>query len=260
MTSRSQNESPRPTEAELDILRVHWERGDCTVREVHDSLYGGDGAGYTTALKLMQIMHVKGLVGTRRLAASPCLPRCSKQAAHTEAFHGRDGAAPVQRFAIATRAARTRRSSARNARRTASDPRTAQPHRHGESRRMSAVLADLIPWIDAIGRSLRHFFWQGVLESDSSALSLRPLCTSIAARYRLGMATLLLMLVAPMLTLAWLRPAAEASGRPDRFRRFDRRACDRRCGRCGDVELARRNGAGRRRCPGLSRSGSSAYA
>jgi BlaI family transcriptional regulator, penicillinase repressor len=62
MTSRSQNESPRPTEAELDILRVLWERGDCTVREVHDSLYGDDGAGYTTALKLMQIMHVKGLV------------------------------------------------------------------------------------------------------------------------------------------------------------------------------------------------------
>jgi BlaI family transcriptional regulator, penicillinase repressor len=62
MTSRSQNESPRPTEAELDILRVLWERGDCTVREVHDSLHGDDGAGYTTALKLMQIMHVKGLV------------------------------------------------------------------------------------------------------------------------------------------------------------------------------------------------------
>ena len=62
MTSRNQNESPRPTEAELDILRVLWERGDSTVREVHDSLYGDDGAGYTTALKLMQIMHVKRLV------------------------------------------------------------------------------------------------------------------------------------------------------------------------------------------------------
>ena len=62
MTSRSQGESPRPTEAELDILRVLWERGDSTVREVHDALYGDDGAGYTTALKLMQIMHAKGLV------------------------------------------------------------------------------------------------------------------------------------------------------------------------------------------------------
>jgi BlaI family penicillinase repressor len=62
MASRSQNESPRPTEAELNILRVLWERGDSTVREVHDSLHGDDGAGYTTALKLMQIMHAKGLV------------------------------------------------------------------------------------------------------------------------------------------------------------------------------------------------------
>ncbi|MBS0486882.1 MAG: BlaI/MecI/CopY family transcriptional regulator, partial [Proteobacteria bacterium] len=34
----------------------------CTVREVHDALYADDGAGYTTALKLMQVMHAKGLV------------------------------------------------------------------------------------------------------------------------------------------------------------------------------------------------------
>ena len=48
--------------AELDILHVLWERGASTVREVHEALYGDDGAGYTTALKLMQIMHAKGLV------------------------------------------------------------------------------------------------------------------------------------------------------------------------------------------------------
>jgi BlaI family transcriptional regulator, penicillinase repressor len=53
---------PRPTEAELDILRVLWQHGERTVREVHEALYGSDGAGYTTALKLMQIMHAKGLV------------------------------------------------------------------------------------------------------------------------------------------------------------------------------------------------------
>jgi predicted transcriptional regulator len=55
-------QSPRPTEAELGILQVLWDRGPSTVRDVHDVLYGGDGAGYTTALKLMQIMHTKGLV------------------------------------------------------------------------------------------------------------------------------------------------------------------------------------------------------
>jgi predicted transcriptional regulator len=51
-----------PTKAELDILHVLWERGPTTVRDVHEALYGEDGAGYTTALKLMQIMHAKGLV------------------------------------------------------------------------------------------------------------------------------------------------------------------------------------------------------
>jgi len=62
MTPRLSSDKPWPTEAELDILQVLWEKGPCTVREVHEALYGDDGAGYTTALKLMQIMHGKGLV------------------------------------------------------------------------------------------------------------------------------------------------------------------------------------------------------
>ena len=62
MTPRRSNEAVWPTKAELDILHVLWERGASTVREVHETLYGDDGAGYTTALKLMQIMHAKGLV------------------------------------------------------------------------------------------------------------------------------------------------------------------------------------------------------
>jgi predicted transcriptional regulator len=53
---------PKPTESELAILNVLWERGPSTVRDVHEALYRGEGAGYTTALKLLQIMHAKGLV------------------------------------------------------------------------------------------------------------------------------------------------------------------------------------------------------
>jgi len=53
---------PRPTDAELSILRVLWERGPSTVREVHDVLSGTQATGYTTVLKLMQIMTEKGLV------------------------------------------------------------------------------------------------------------------------------------------------------------------------------------------------------
>jgi BlaI family transcriptional regulator, penicillinase repressor len=52
----------RPTEAELEILRVLWERGPSTVRQVHEALVAGRETGYTTTLKLMQIMADKGLV------------------------------------------------------------------------------------------------------------------------------------------------------------------------------------------------------
>lgn len=53
---------PRPTDAELAILRVLWERGPSTVREVQEALHDERGTGYTTALKLLQIMTEKGLV------------------------------------------------------------------------------------------------------------------------------------------------------------------------------------------------------
>lgn len=52
---------PRPTEAELELLRVLWERGPLTVREVHEGVRG-KGTGYTTTLKILQKMTEKGLV------------------------------------------------------------------------------------------------------------------------------------------------------------------------------------------------------
>ena len=51
-----------PTGAELEILRVLWRAGPATVREVHDALGPRRRTGYTTVLKLLQIMHQKGLV------------------------------------------------------------------------------------------------------------------------------------------------------------------------------------------------------
>ncbi|HEU0012574.1 MAG TPA: BlaI/MecI/CopY family transcriptional regulator [Longimicrobium sp.] len=56
------NDLPLPTAAELEILRVLWKRGPSTVRAVHEALGESRGTGYTTVLKLMQIMHAKGLV------------------------------------------------------------------------------------------------------------------------------------------------------------------------------------------------------
>jgi BlaI family penicillinase repressor len=54
--------TPRPTDAELAILRVLWEQGACTVRQVHDALSRERPSAYTTALKMLQIMTEKGLV------------------------------------------------------------------------------------------------------------------------------------------------------------------------------------------------------
>ncbi|MGC9944764.1 MAG: BlaI/MecI/CopY family transcriptional regulator [Bryobacteraceae bacterium] len=53
---------PRPTDAELEILRVLWTQGPSTVREVHTTLQRQREMGYTTVLKFMQIMAAKGLV------------------------------------------------------------------------------------------------------------------------------------------------------------------------------------------------------
>jgi predicted transcriptional regulator len=53
---------PRPTDAELNILRVLWARGPSTVREVHTAMTSVRPVGYTTTLKLMQVMTAKGLL------------------------------------------------------------------------------------------------------------------------------------------------------------------------------------------------------
>jgi BlaI family penicillinase repressor len=52
----------KPTESELEILQVLWEKDLASVREVHEDLARLKDVGYTTTLKLMQIMHEKGLV------------------------------------------------------------------------------------------------------------------------------------------------------------------------------------------------------
>lgn len=56
------NKYVKPTESELEILNVLWDKNKATVREVHEELQKTKDCGYTTTLKLMQIMHEKGLV------------------------------------------------------------------------------------------------------------------------------------------------------------------------------------------------------
>ena len=74
---------PKPSERELEILRVLWNRGPSTVREVHKVLNEVEERGYTTVLKFMQIMAEKGLVkrDERRIAHEyePCVSEASAQ-------------------------------------------------------------------------------------------------------------------------------------------------------------------------------------
>ena len=58
-------ERPKPTQREMTILKILWKLGPATVRQVHDKLIAqktGKPVGYTTALKMMQVMHEKGLL------------------------------------------------------------------------------------------------------------------------------------------------------------------------------------------------------
>ncbi|MEZ5356933.1 MAG: BlaI/MecI/CopY family transcriptional regulator [Bryobacteraceae bacterium] len=62
MATSRERTSPKPTAAELEILGILWERGPATVRDVHSILNARRETGYTTVLKLMQIMTAKGIV------------------------------------------------------------------------------------------------------------------------------------------------------------------------------------------------------
>jgi predicted transcriptional regulator len=58
----ARSKTPRPTDRELTILRILWDNGPCTVRQVNDTMNADGSTGYTTTLKLMQIMTDKGLL------------------------------------------------------------------------------------------------------------------------------------------------------------------------------------------------------
>jgi predicted transcriptional regulator len=74
----------KPTDAELAILAVLWEQGPCTVRQVHEALSQQRDLGYTTVLKIMQIMDEKGLVARDQSQRSHVY-RASKAREHTQA-------------------------------------------------------------------------------------------------------------------------------------------------------------------------------
>jgi predicted transcriptional regulator len=80
---------PKPTDAELAILRVLWQRGRSTVREVWEQLSPKQHTGYTTVLKTMQIMCVKGLLARDESDRSHIYgAACSEEQTQRQVFSG----------------------------------------------------------------------------------------------------------------------------------------------------------------------------
>ena len=75
--------SPRPTDVELRILEVLWQHGPSTVRQVHDALAADRDTGYSTTLKMMQVMRDKGLL-TRDDSVRPQLYRAAQSCEETQ--------------------------------------------------------------------------------------------------------------------------------------------------------------------------------
>jgi BlaI family penicillinase repressor len=75
--------SSKPTDVELKILNVLWRHGSRTVRQVHNELAGERDTGYSTTLKMMQVMREKGII-TRDDSVRPQLYRSAETKEHTQ--------------------------------------------------------------------------------------------------------------------------------------------------------------------------------
>jgi len=89
LLGRAMRNTRRPTEAEMNILGVFWERGPATVREVYEQLQASQDVGHTTVLKLMQIMVEKGLL-ERDASVRPQVFRATQQRKRTQSLLVRD--------------------------------------------------------------------------------------------------------------------------------------------------------------------------
>src|SRR5437016_182143 len=88
-TLRMATQQIRPTKLELAILKVLWEAGPRSVREIHGILNGSKPTGYTTVLKMLQIMTEKGLV-ERDETVRPQIYRAKHSQEHTQKHMVRD--------------------------------------------------------------------------------------------------------------------------------------------------------------------------
>ncbi len=152
---------PRPTDAELAILRVLWERGASTVRQVHEALADTRETGYTTTLKLMQIMADKGLVTRNETARTHVYSASAGRGADAAAARAGSRRSGVWRIGGAARASRVERG--RHDRRRAQGNPQADRRLSGETVMIDLRIFAQPATVDALAWTLLHFLWQGAL-------------------------------------------------------------------------------------------------
>ena len=196
----------RPSDAELAILGVLWDRGPSTVREVHDCIGRGRGTGYTTVLKLMQIMAAKGLV-----------QRDESQRSHI--YRALLAKGVTQRRLVADLVDRVFGGSGRDlvmqalscaGLRLASSPRSVHCSTNWRTRtnRSTGMFPIVMPepvseLIVAVGWALVYFLAQGLLIGVTVAgLMLVLRGRSADLRYGAGCAGLFIMAICPFVTTA----------------------------------------------------------
>ncbi len=79
----------KPTESELEILSILWDKQNATVREVHEIVQQSKNIGYTTTLKLMQIMHEKGMVSRDESSKTHIYTPCFNKEKAQEQYVGK---------------------------------------------------------------------------------------------------------------------------------------------------------------------------
>ncbi len=198
---------PRPTDGELEILQVLWQQGPSTVRQVQTVLNRRKRTGYTTVLKLMQIMAAKGL-----------LVRNESQRSHV--YRPQVPADKTQRQLVADLTERVFRGSAQKLVMQALSSKNVSraelceiraAGQNGKGNPMNSLAAFLTgPLAERFGWALLHFVWEGAAIAALLAVALRALRRRpAAARYRAGWFALVAMAGAIPLT-AWFATPSPA--------------------------------------------------
>ncbi len=196
---------PRPTGAELEILHILWDRGASTVRDVHDTMNGIKPTGYTTVLKLMQIMAEKGLVRRneeqRAHVYEAVLPKDATQQQLVGDLLDRAFGGSAQELVM--QALATRRAT-----NVELDEIRRLLDEYEKGYKMSAT-------VTALAWTLIHFLWQGGLIAAVLALALRAARNSRAnVRYLLACTAMAAMFGSAVGTFLWISRPAEVRGAP----------------------------------------------